>query len=161
MEITLTLTIVDFQPTYKEDFKRLNTEWMQSYFNHVLPYDQALIDNPEREIIEKGGHIFFAQADDQIVGTCALLRESHKVYEIALMAVTPQFRGQHLGKALLVKAVEKAKLLGAKQVYLVTSTKLTTSLEMYKAFGFREVPFDPETSIYDDGSDVKMSLNLK
>ena len=101
-----------------------------------------------------------AEVDEKIVGTGALLRESNKLYEIAYMAVTPSYQGRHIGKSLLKKAIDKAIQAGAKQVYLVTSTKLKASLEMYRTFGFRESPIDPEMSVY-QGSDVKMSLNLK
>jgi N-acetylglutamate synthase-like GNAT family acetyltransferase len=160
MEITLTIDITEYKPENKPFFKALNEAWMKEYFSRILPQEQVLLDNPDLEIIDKGGYIFLAKADDQIIGTCALLRESHKAYEIALMSVTPQFRGQHLGKALLIRAVNKAKQLGAKQVFLISSSKLTTSLDMYRTFGFREVSFDPEMSIY-DGTDIKMSLNLK
>lgn len=160
MEITLTVDISEYKPENKAVFRELNEAWMKQYFNRILPQEQKLLDNPESAIIDKGGYIFLAKSNNQIVGTCALLRESHKAYEIALMSVTPEFRGQHLGKALLTRAVEKAKQLGAKQVFLITSSKLTASLDMYRTYGFRDTAFDPEMSIY-DGTDIKMSLNLK
>lgn len=156
--VSTSVEILEYDSQYKNDFKRLNMEWMAQFKLDVA--HQLLIDDPEAEIINKGGAVFFAKVDNQIVGTGALIRESNKLYEIADMAVTPQYRGRHIGKSLLIKAVEKAKSLGAKQVYLITSTHLTTSIEMYKTYGFRETPFDPEMSRY-EGSDVKMVLNLK
>lgn len=156
--VSTSLEILEYSPEYKDDFKRLNMEWMAQFKLDVA--HQLLIDDPDHQIIEKGGAIFFAKVDDKVVGTAALIRESNKLYEIADMAVTPQYQGRHIGKSLLIKAVDKAKALGGKQVYLITSTKLKTSLEMYKTFGFREMPFDPEMSLY-EGSDVKMVLNLK
>ena len=160
METTLTtVEILDYQPSFKEDFKNLNLEWITQFFK-LEETDRALLDDPETHIIEKGGFIFFAKVDGKIVGTAALLRESNKLYEIAKMAVTPQYQGRHIGKLLLQKGIDKAKSVAAKQVYLTTSTKLKTSLEMYRTHGFREAPFDPEMSVY-EGSDVKMILNLK
>jgi putative acetyltransferase len=150
--------IIDYSPEFQEDFKNLNMGWMSQFdMNNSL---RTMIDNPDEEIIQKGGFIFFAWMDGKIVGTGALLRESNKLYEIANMAVTPQYQGRHIGKALLKKAIDKAVQAGAKQLYLITSTKLKASVEMYRTFGFRETLFDPELSIY-DGSDVKMVLNLK
>lgn len=150
--------IIDYSPDFQEDFRNLNLGWMSQFdMNNSL---RTMIDNPDEEIIQKGGFIFFAWMDGKIVGTGALLRESNKLYEIANMAVTPQYQGRHIGKALLKKAIDKAVQAGAKQLYLITSTKLKASVEMYRTFGFRETLFDPELSIY-DGSDVKMVLNLK
>ncbi len=156
--ITTSVEIIDYSPEYQEDFKNLNMGWMDQF--DMNSSHRAMIENPEEQIIKKGGSIFFAEVDGKIVGTGALLRESNKLYEIANMAVTPQYQGRHIGKALLKKAIDKAVQAGAKQVYLITSTKLKTSVEMYRTFGFRETLFDPEMSIY-DGSDVKMVLNLK
>jgi N-acetylglutamate synthase-like GNAT family acetyltransferase len=156
--VMTTLNILDYSPELKEHFKKLNMEWLKQFKMNTSR--QVEVENPDEYIIEKGGFIFFAEMDDSIVGTSALLRESNKLYEIADMAVTPQYQGKHIGKALLQKAIDKAKQLGAKQVYLISSTLLKTSLELYKALGFREMPYDPEMSIY-DGSDVKMVLNLK
>ncbi len=150
--------IIDYSPEYQDDFKNLNMGWMSQF--DMNNSHRTIIEHPDEQIIQKGGFIFFAWMDGKIVGTGALLRESNKLYEIANMAVTPQYQGRHIGKALLKKAIDKAVQAGAKQLYLITSTKLQASVEMYRAFGFRETLFDPEMSIY-DGSDVKMVLNLK
>ena len=159
MEATMTnINILDYSPELKEHFTKLNMEWLTQFKSNTV--HQAQVENPQEHIIDKGGFIFFAEMDNAIVGTTALLRENNKRYEIANMAVTPPYQGKHIGKALLQKAIDKAKQLGAKQVYLISSTLLKTSLELYRALGFREMPCDPEMSIY-DGSDVKMVLNLK
>ena len=159
MEATTTIVeIIDYSPEYKEHFKNLNMGWMSQF--KIDNAQRAIVEHPDEQIIQKGGFIFFAEVDEKIVGTGALLRESNKLYEIAYMAVTPSYQGRHIGKSLLKKAIDKAIQAGAKQVYLVTSTKLKASLEMYRTFGFRESPIDPEMSVY-QGSDVKMSLNLK
>ena len=153
-----TVHIIDYSPEFKDDFKRLNMAWMSQFKMSTIR--QSIIEDPQSFIIDKGGFVFFAEMDNQIVGTAALLRESHKLYEIADMAVTPAYQGKHIGTALLQKAIEKARQLGAKQVYLITSTRLAASIEIYRAYGFREAGYDSEMSIY-DGSDVKMVLNLK
>ena len=154
---TILAEILDFAPQYRADFKRLNAEWMSVYFGKSM---DTHLENPEETILKDGGFILFAKADEQIVGTAAILRETAKIYEIADMAVTPQYRGQNIGKQLLAEAVERVKKTGARQVYLITSSKLSASVELYRTYGFRETHFDPEMSIY-EGSDIKMILNLK
>lgn len=153
---TLKVQIVDFSPEFRDDFKRLNHEWMTAYFGKST--DNHL-DRPET-IIEDGGYILFAQYEGQIVGTCAILKESNKRFEIADMSVTPEFRGRNIGKQLLSAAVEQVKKANAREIYLVTSSKLTVSVEMFKTYGFRETGFDAEMSMY-DATDIKMTLNLK
>ena len=158
MEATITdIEIIDYAPEYRDDFTRLNAEWMTTYFGKQLD-DQ--LNDPETTIINEGGFILFAQSDDKIIGTCAILKENTKLFEIADMAVAPEFRGRNIGKRLLHAAVEKVRLAGARQVYLVTSSKLTASIELFRTYGFRETGFDAELSVY-EGSDVKMILNLK
>lgn len=158
MEATVTnVEIIDYAPEYRDDFARLNAEWMTAYFGKKM--DNHL-DNPEESIIRNGGFILFAKANDEIIGTCAILKENNKLYEIADMAVTPLYRGKHIGKRLLSAAVDVVRKAGARQVYLVTSSKLTASVELYRTYGFKETAVDAAASVY-EGSDVKMVLNLK
>jgi ribosomal protein S18 acetylase RimI-like enzyme len=153
---TLNVTILDFSPQFRDDFKRLNAEWMTANFGKNT--DDHL-DRPET-IIENGGYILFAEYEGQIVGTCAILKESNKIFEIADMSVTPEFRGRNIGKLMLSEAIERVRKANAREVYVITSSKLTISLEMFKTYGFRETGFDAEMSIY-DATDIKMTLNLK
>lgn len=153
---TLKVQIVDFSPEFRDDFKSLNAEWMTAFFGKNT--DNHL-DRPE-SIVENGGYILFAEHKGQIVGTCAILKESNKRFEIANMSVTPEFRGRNIGKQLLSAAVERVKKANAREIYLVTSSKLTISVEMFKTYGFREAGFDAELSMY-DATDIKMTLNLK
>jgi putative acetyltransferase len=159
MEATMTaFSILDYTPQYKEAFKTLNYEWMRSF--KINFHRQVMLNDPETHIINKGGKIFFVEMDNKIVATCALIRESNKVYEIADMAVTPQYQGQHIGKSLVKHAIDKAKALGAKQIFVVVNSTLKPALEMYSVYSFREVPFDPEMGENAD-NEIKMVLNLK
>ncbi len=153
---TLKVQILDFSPDFRDDFKRLNDEWMTAYFGKST--DNHL-DRPEA-IIDDGGYILFAEYEGKIVGTCAILKESNKLFEIADMSVTPEFRGRNIGKQLLSEAIERVKKANARQIYLVTSSKLTISVEMFKTYGFHETGTDAEMSMY-DATDIKMTLNLK
>ncbi len=158
MEATLTtVEIIDYAPEYREVFAQLNAEWMTTYFGKQLSNH---LEDPETSIINAGGFILFAQSGDEIIGTCAILKENNKLYEIADMAVAPEYRGKNIGKRLLNAAVDKVRLAGARQVYLVTSSKLTASVELFRTYGFRETSLDAEMSVY-EGSDIKMMLNLK
>ena len=108
-----TVQILDYSAEFQAHFKQLNLEWMQQFRTNTAR--QSILEDPKTHIIDKGGFIFFAEIDGKIVGTSALLRESHKIYEIADMAVTPQYQGKHIGKSLLQKSIDVLIDLGEAQ----------------------------------------------
>lgn len=156
---SLTVEIIDYKPEHAHAFRDLNLQWISDFFE-VEPIDSQVLDNPDTEIIAKGGSIFLARYENQIVGCCAMLKESHKLYELSKMAVAPEFQGKHIGKQILIKAIDFAKKQGVKQVKLYSHSKLVRALELYRTFGFQQVPLEATDNIY-KRSDVKMILNLK
>jgi putative acetyltransferase len=134
-----TVEIIDYTPQYKEDFKRLNVEWISAYFT-LEAHELEMLDNPEGYILSKGGKIFFAKKGDDIIGTCAIIKLSETTYELVKMGVSPQYQGLGAGKKLGLRAIEVAKELGCTYLFLESNQKLTPALTMYKALGFVEVP---------------------
>ncbi len=72
----MTLEIIPFKPEYSQDFYNLNTEWLEKYF-YVEPYDEKVLSNPQKYIIETGGYIFFIKNETKIIGTIALIRPTN------------------------------------------------------------------------------------
>ncbi len=68
------IQIIPYSAARGPFFKSLNVEWLEKYFQ-VEPIDTRLLSNPQVEIIDPGGHIFFISDDDAVVGTAALLKE--------------------------------------------------------------------------------------
>ncbi|MBC7921877.1 MAG: bifunctional helix-turn-helix transcriptional regulator/GNAT family N-acetyltransferase [Ferruginibacter sp.] len=148
--------ILEYDPRYRDDFKRLNLEWIGQYFN-VDPPDRALLENPEGYVLEGGGYVFFARYGGEIVGTCALLKQSSVVYELTKMAVTPKVQGRQIGKKLCTHTLEKARQVGAKRVCLQANTRLTAAIELYRKVGFYKV--EMAGSPYQQ-ADVRMQIDL-
>lgn len=148
------IEIVDYDPKYRDDFKNLNVEWLQKYFV-VEPFDEQQLSNPESEILDKGGKIFFAVEGERIVGTASLLKE-HNTYELAKMAVTEDCKGKGIGNLLMEHCIAEARKLGTEKIILISNRTLTPALTMYEKFGFREVPIE-EDMPYERG-DIKMEL---
>lgn len=148
------IKIVEFQTEYRDDFKNLNIEWLQKYFV-VEPFDEQQLSNPETEILDKGGKIFFAKDGDRIVGTASLLKE-HDIYELAKMAVTEDYKGKGIGNLLMEHCIAEAKKLGTKKLMLISNRSLTPALKMYEKYGFKEVPIEEEMP-YERGN-IKMEL---
>jgi GNAT superfamily N-acetyltransferase len=148
--------IIHYAPAYNEAFRQLNHEWINKYF--VLEdLDNQILDNPEGYIIARGGRVLFARHNNQIVGTCALLKVTDTCYELGKMAVTEKAQGLKIGQYLCQAAIAEAKALGATTLELYSHRSLQAALHVYKKLGFREVPCPP--GIY-QRSDIKMQLNL-
>lgn len=101
---------------YKDDFVRLNRDWITKYFN-IEEHDIEIFANPE-EIILSGGEIFFATINDFVVGCCALVYHKDKnMYELAKMAVDSQFQGSGIGYQLGITLLNYAKKHGIKSIF--------------------------------------------
>ncbi len=133
-----TIQIIDYEPQYAEDFKRLNIAWIQKYFV-VETHDLEQLDHADEYILQNGGHILFAKAGSALVGTVALIRVSEKEMELAKMAVDESVQGQGIGKKLCLAAIDKAKQVGTKHLFLESNRKLAPALKLYQSVGFQEV----------------------
>jgi len=133
------MQITKYEPIHKEAIKTLNYEWLQKYFS-IEPIDEKVLSNPEEEIIKKGGQVLYAWHNDEIVGTVSLMRMDDEACELTKMAVTASAQGLGIGSKLMDAALNEAKALGYKKVILYTSTKLGPALNLYKKYGFAEIP---------------------
>ena len=130
----------NFKCLLNDDFKNLNVEWLEKYFE-VEPYDKEVLSNPEKYILEKGGKIFFAKLEDKIIGTVALMPKNSS-FELTKMAVTDKIQSKGIGSLLMQKCIDEAKNLGLKEIFLFSNTKLDKAINLYKKVGFLEEHFD-------------------
>jgi DNA-binding MarR family transcriptional regulator len=130
--------IVPFHKKYKNDFLQLNTEWLQEYFK-VEKEDKRILINPEKEIIKKGGEIFFALLNEEVVGTCAVQKVDDTFYELTKMAVAEKAQGKQIGRKLALTVIGFAVQKGSSKLILSTSPKLVAATNLYRKLGFVEV----------------------
>jgi GNAT superfamily N-acetyltransferase len=123
-------------------FRSLNEWWIEKYFG-IETHDTEILGDPEGYVLAKGGHIFFAIGEGAHVGCCALVPVSPGVYEVAKMAVAPDWQGAGVGRKLLTYTVEQGRELGADALYLETNSKLSNAIHLYEALGFRHLPPKP------------------
>ena len=149
--------IVPYRPEHRAAFAALNRAWIERYFV-MEPEDRRLLDDPEGSILAPGGAIFCAVEDDgAVVGTAGLLPAGPGVFELVKMAVAPAAQGRGLGRRLLLHALDAAGALGARRVFLLSSSVLTPALHLYRSAGFVDEPVDVHE--YARG-DVQMGLAL-
>jgi DNA-binding MarR family transcriptional regulator/ribosomal protein S18 acetylase RimI-like enzyme len=139
--------IEDYRPAYKRHFRRLNELWLGEHFS-VEAGDRRLLDDPAGRIVRRGGAVLFAVVGDEVAGTCALIRHRDAAWELAKMAVAPEWRRRGLGRRLTLATVERARDAGATRLWLRTSPRLTAAGRLYRSVGFRRVrrhPFPEDT----------------
>ena len=95
--------------------------------------------HPQEAILDKGGMIFFAQLDHEIVGTASLKPIGDNTYELMKLAVNKNNQGQGIGRLLVEHCLKKARELQVKKIMLESSTKLVGAIRLYKKLGFQEV----------------------
>lgn len=149
--------ILAFDPQYRQAFCDLNMAWLEELMA-VEPPDIRILENPEREIIDLGGYIFFARCESQIVGTCALLNMGKQTFELIKMAVDKKFQGRQIGKKLLLAAIHQAKAAGARFITLETADILTAAVNLYTKVGFVLAPFEHESEYERETIFMKLDL---
>lgn len=133
--------VLPYEARYQADFKRLNIEWIEQYFA-VEAADLKALDHPDEYILQPGGRILLAAYQGRIVGACALLKMNDDTYELAKMAVSPTAQGLGIGYRLAQAAIDTARELGARRVYLESNTKLAPAIQLYHKLGFRKTVAD-------------------
>lgn len=130
--------IINYLPEYHDDFKRLNYEWIEKYFQ-LEQADHQSLNHPDEKILQPGGHIFMAVHNGEIVGTCALIKMNDNSYELAKMAVTEKAQGKGIGWLLGQAAINLARELKAEKVFLESNTVLKPAINLYQKLGFRKI----------------------
>lgn len=151
------MEIIQFQSQYAKDFARLNIAWLKKYFE-VEPLDNELLEQCEENIINKGGYIFFAKVDDEIVGTFSFIKIEENIYEFGKMAVDEQFQGQRIGQQLMDFSIEFAKNQQWKKLVLYSNRKLENAIHIYLKYGFVEIPIEKNVPYL--RSNIKMELKF-
>src|ERR1700733_1389635 len=104
-----TLSLLSYSPQLANDFKVINEEWISDMFA-LEDKDRKVLNDPEGQIIEPGGHILFVSADPLgIVGTGALRKTGESEFELTKMGVLKKARGLKAGEFLLKGLIQKAQ----------------------------------------------------
>lgn len=152
MNIQNTVEIIPFSPDLKEFIKTLNIEWLSKYFK-IEPKDERVLSNPQAEIIDKGGMIFYAQYNTVIVGTVSLIKITASEFELSKMAVTDGYKGLGIGKKLMEHCFKIAAEKHIDKLIIYSNRKLIPAISLYEKVGFQEIPV--EEGVY-ERADIKM-----
>lgn len=154
MNIKEKIHVISYNSKYANHFYNLNIEWLKTFF-YVEPYDEEVLSNPETYIINKGGYIFFAMLDNEVVGTVALMPlPKQNAFELTKMAVLPEHRGHKIGQKLMQHCIDFAKQKQFNRLLLYSNTILKNAIYIYKKIGFIELELE-QNSPY-KRSNIKM-----
>jgi putative acetyltransferase len=123
-------------------FRTLNEEWITEIFT-LVEADRVILGDPVGQIIEPGGDVLVARdAQDEIVGCVALVPfgpSEDGVFELSKMTVAAKARGRGVGRVLLQAAIDRARQLGARSLFLGSNGKLADAVHLYESADFQHV----------------------
>lgn len=140
------LRIEPFSAARAADFRRLNAEWIERYFE-LESADAAILGDPHSHIVTPGGEIFFAVDRGVALGTCAVTPVGGGRVALSKMAVTPRAQGCGIGRLLLISAIEWFVPRDEQVLFLESHRSLETALKLYESAGFRHAE-RPDVSCY-------------
>lgn len=106
----------------------------------------------DRQYNQPGGALLLVFAGDAAVGCAGIRKIDGHTAELKRMYVRDEYRGYKIGVTLLEQSLQIAQSLGYKKIRLDTLQDMKKAQELYRSFGFYEIPsyrFNPlEGAIY-------------
>jgi putative acetyltransferase len=102
-------------------------------------FDAELAELPG-EYKPPGGQLLLALLDSTPAGCVALRKLEPEICEMKRLYVRPEFRGQGVGRDLVLTLIEQARQLPYERMRLDTiATRMTEAISLYCSLGFREI----------------------
>lgn len=153
------VTFRRFVPGDEAGFRDLNEAWIVPLFG-MEPKDHEVLSDPQKYILNKGGHVFLGFDGETPVACCALIPREPGCFELSKMAVHPDRRGAGLGRQLIAYALEQARAIGARRLYLESNSSLPNAVHLYESTGFRHLPPERVVKSPYARSNVYMEMEL-
>ena len=100
-------------------------------------FEEELKSLPGKYAAPMGG-CWLAWQDNQAVGCVALRPFEGDVAEVKRLFVQPEYTGEGIGKKLMQRVMNEARIRNYHSLYLDTLARLEPALQLYKALGFVE-----------------------
>jgi putative acetyltransferase len=86
------------------------------------------------------GCLLLALDGDRPAGCVALRDLGSGIAEMKRLYVRPEYRGQHLGRALVERIIGEARRVGYEKMRLDTLPSMKAAINMYRSLGFQPIP---------------------
>ena len=151
------MTFHPYHISNRDDFYNLNISWLKELFL-LEPYDEYVLSNPKRAILDKGGYIFVGKLNERVVATFALTPSDVGVYELNKMTVHASFRGKGYGNNIMEFLIQFCIKKNMNVIELYSNKELENAIHLYSKYGFLAVDL-PKLNPY-QRADIKMTLTL-
>lgn len=124
-----------------ENGKKLFQEYV-----HTLNVDLSFqnfskeLETIHEQYHEPEGALLLARDGEEFVGCSGVRKLDQETAELKRMYVKNEYRGYYIGVNLLERSIELAKKLGYKKMRLDTLENMTKAQQLYRSFGFYEIP---------------------
>jgi len=150
--------IILYTPENWESLGKVNSWWIEKYFE-ITPMDLKAFRDPQSEIIDRGGYIYFARIGEKIVGSIALEKlDNNGLYALTRMGVLPGCQGLGIGQSLMDVVLDKSREIRVKILILYTNQLLIQALNLYYRNGFKAVPLD---EVAYERATIKMEMRFQ
>ncbi|MEM7019127.1 MAG: GNAT family N-acetyltransferase [Pseudomonadota bacterium] len=149
--------IITYDARYRVAFSELNRVWIEEVFE-VEEMDRKQLEDPEGYIVQPGGEVLFLLEQGEVQGTCALIRQNSAHCELAKMAIRESAKGRGYGDVLMEAAIKQARLMGFKQMMLLSNTVLEPAINLYKKHGFKTIHLGPHPDY--ERANIEMAIDL-
>lgn len=103
-------------------------------------FEQELAGLPGK-YTKPAGRLYLAYADEKLAGCIALRKLEDRICEMKRLFVRKDFRGRHIGIALIERLLNKAEELGYQKMRLDTyPPRMGKAVKLYESYGFYEIP---------------------
>jgi ribosomal protein S18 acetylase RimI-like enzyme len=131
--------------------KELILEYIE-WLNHDLSFQNinAELGRFPEKYSEPNGIFIIAIKDDNVIGCVGLKKMDDKTCEMKRLFVTDNYNGKGIGKKLVEKIIEEAKVKNYEKMRLDTLDTMKTALKIYRKNGFYEIkPYynNPNTGV--------------
>ncbi len=127
----------------EDDLAKVRTLWTEYWESLGLPLTfQGFGSQLQRlpgEFAAPCGLLLLAISNSGPAGTIAMRPMMVDECEVKRLYVPPRFRGEGLGKRLLLAAIEEARQMGYKAMFCDTLTGMQQAARLYEAMGFERV----------------------
>ena len=148
------IQIFQYSESHLEGIRSILTEYMTFLANEMIkpPWKYNIeVENGVNfsmknldKFAKPDGRLFLVKVEDQIAGTISMRKIREDSGEIKRMFVRPNFRGRKLGNLMIEEVIEIAKENGYLKLYLDTAQYMSSTVTLYKKFGFEETEPYPE-----------------
>ena len=148
------LEIIDYDTSYKSQYKKLMLNWLISnYESERINVD--LLNDPLDTFIKKGGIIRLVKIREDVVAVCVINFVSKKEAEISYLGIDENWEWRNIGNKLLKDVLNKIKNKKIRIINVALPGTQENYISLYRKAGFEILSKKTENK------ELKLKLNIK